>query len=234
MLRSVNKTYSVLTVYKSIFGKCAAGCSGAGERHGPDPERVQSPWPFSPERFHPGQWHTVGQASERCQDSRGITTLSSPQPQREKNRHEANLCPRCSSLTSKTQPIMTPNLTVFTYIASTLALYSFPILGSLQQCGELLRRECQDDSTLSVLPCVCAIHQGLQGEDTKQCLCIFSYFFTDRVQISLLVRGEVPWFQTWMLSQWDQSRVELLLCVCHRTWRIVRGQITGKASWVWL
>lgn len=114
------------------------------------------------------------------------------------NRHEANLCSRSSSLTSSTQPIMTPNSTVFTYVASTLPLSSFPILGSFQQCGELLWRECQDDSALGVLPCVCALHQGLQGEDAKQMprLCIFPHFCTDRVQLSLPVRGEVPWFQT--------------------------------------
>lgn len=107
-----------------------------------------------------------------------------------------------SSLTFNTQPIITPNSTVFTYITSTLSLSSFPILGSLQQCGELLWRECQDDSTLRVLPRVCALHQGLQGEDAKQTqqLCIFSRFCTDKVPLSLLVRREVPWFQMCMLS----------------------------------
>lgn len=115
-----------------------------------------------------------------------------------KNRHEANFCSRCSSLTSSTPPIMTLNSTVFTYIASTLALSSFPILGSFQQCGELLWRECQDDSTLRVLPCVRALRQGLQGEDTKQMTPLSC--FPDRVQLSVPVRGEVPWFQIWMLS----------------------------------
>lgn len=49
-------------------------------------------------------------------------------------------------------------------MASTLALSSFPTLGSFQQCGQLLRGECQDGSTLSVLPCLRALPQGLQGE----------------------------------------------------------------------
>lgn len=73
---------------------------------------------------------------------------------------------------------MTPDSTVFTYVASTLALSFFPILGSLQQCGELLWRERQDDSTLSLLPRVCALHQGLQGEDAQQMprLCVFASF----------------------------------------------------------
>lgn len=58
----------------------------------------------------------------------------------------------------------THDATVFTYMASTLALSSFPILGSIQQCGQLLRGECQDSSTLGVLPCLRALPQGLQGE----------------------------------------------------------------------
>lgn len=37
-------------------------------------------------------------------------------------------------------------------------------LGSLQQCGELFWGEFQDDSSVCVLPCVCAIHQSLQGK----------------------------------------------------------------------
>lgn len=134
----------------------------------------------------------------RQQRYRNIILLTSKEKKIYENRHDANLCSRCSSLTSSTQPIMTLNSTVFTYIASTLALSSFPILGSFQQCGELLWRECQDGSTLCVLPCVCALHQGLQGEDTKQMPPLCS--FPDRVQLSLPVRGEVPWFQIWMLS----------------------------------
>lgn len=82
-----------------------------------------------------------------------------------------------------------PNSTVFTNIAPTLALSSFPILGSLQQCGELLRRECQDDSTLSVLPRVCALYQGLQGEDAVAEAASVYLLLT-----SLLVSLEVPWF----------------------------------------
>lgn len=58
----------------------------------------------------------------------------------------------------------THDSTVFTYMASTLALSSFPILGSIQQCGQLLRGECQDGSTFGVLPCLRALPQGLQGE----------------------------------------------------------------------
>lgn len=57
--------------------------------------------------------------------------------------------------------------TVFT--SSTLALSSFPTLGSLQQCGQLLRGECQDGSTLGVLPCLRALPQGLQGEGPIAC-----------------------------------------------------------------
>lgn len=121
--------------------------------------------------------------------------------------------PTCSSLTSNRQPIMTPDLTMFTNIASSLALSSL-ILGSLQQCGELLRRESQDDSTLSVLPCICALYQSLQGEHAKQKqhLCISPHFCVDRVQFSLLVNWEVPWFVS-------QRRAEFWLPLCHRTWQ---------------
>lgn len=61
-------------------------------------------------------------------------------------------------------------------MASTLALSSFPILGSIQQCGQLLWGECQDGSTLGVLPCLRALPQGLQGEGpiagaSFACLC---------------------------------------------------------------
>jgi len=69
-------------------------------------------------------------------------------------------------------------------------LLPFPsfFLGSLQQCGELLWRECQDDSTLCVLPRVCALHQSVQGEDSK-----LSSLCADRVKLSLLVIWAVPW-----------------------------------------
>lgn len=98
-----------------------------------------------------------------------------------------------SSLTSNKQVIITPDLTMFTNIASSLALSSL-ILGSLQQCGELLRREPQDDSTLGVLPCIRALYQGLQGKDDKQRqhLWISPHFSTDRVQFSRWLTGKFP------------------------------------------
>lgn len=68
------------------------------------------------------------------------------------NRHDATLLTHIQSLNRHCLQTMLP-------------LWHCPrILGSLQQCGELLWREPQDDSTLSVLPCVCALCQGLQGE----------------------------------------------------------------------
>lgn len=116
---------------------------------------------------------------------------------------------------------------VFTNIAPSLALSSLPTLGSLQQCGELLRRERKDDSTLGVFPRVCALYQSLQGEDPRAgaASCVSPHVCADELQLSLLVGWEVPWFVS------EQSGAEPWLPLCHRTWRIVRGQITGKASW---
>lgn len=68
-------------------------------------------------------------------------------------------------------------------------LSSLLILGSLQQCGELLWRERQDDSTLCVLPRVCALHQGLQGEGDK----LLTSALTG-CSAPLLDLWEAPWF----------------------------------------
>lgn len=69
---------------------------------------------------------------------------------------------------------------MFTNFTPTPPLSFFPILGSIQQCGELLWRERQDDSTLGVFPCVCALYQSLQGEDTSRgsIVCVFLIFFS--------------------------------------------------------
>lgn len=112
----------------------------------------------------------------------------------------------------------TRDSTVFTYMASTLALSSFPTLGSLQQCGQLLRGECQDGSTLGVLPCLRALPQGLQGEGPIACA-IFAHPCATRVQLRLPYQLEI------LL---EENVAGLWLHQYHRTWHIIPGQKNRK------
>lgn len=103
---------------------------------------------------------------------------------------------------------------VFTSTASTLALSRFPPLGSLQQCGQLLRGECQDDSALGLLPCLRALPQGLQGEDSQSGVLFFCPpavpSTTPSVPASRACGGE--------------NAAPLRLHLCRRTWHTVPGQ----------
>lgn len=112
----------------------------------------------------------------------------------------------------------TRDSTVFTCMASTLALSSFPTLGSFQQCGQLLRGECQDGSTLGVLPCLRALPQGLQGEGPIAGA-ISAHPCATRVQLRLPYQLEI------LL---EENAARLWLHRCRRTWRIIPGQKNRK------
>lgn len=100
---------------------------------------------------------------------------------------------------------------MFTSTASTLTLSRFPPLGSLQQCGQLLRGECQDDSALGLLPCLRALPQGLQGEDSQSGVLFFcSPLCPPSVPSSRACGGE--------------NAAPLRLHLCRRTWHKVPVQ----------
>lgn len=188
-----------MTGCKSISGKCAAGCSRARERHGLDTERVQSPWPFGPERLRPDQWHTAGQAAEGRQDSRGIQHCPHLLTSKEKEM-KINMR-KTSNLETAHWPL--------THIQSWLdsgyihCFYSGTVLPdsrkpltmwwtTSERVPRRLRPQCSS-------PCLCALLRPTRWGH-QAIFVIFLYLCPDRVNLSFLVRWEVPWFQTWMLS----------------------------------
>lgn len=75
--RSVAASYNVLIFWvHSVPGERAAGRAGAGQRHGPDPPRVQPPRPLGAEGLRPGQRRSAGQNTEGRQDGRGTAAQS--------------------------------------------------------------------------------------------------------------------------------------------------------------
>lgn len=121
-------------------------------------------------------------------------------------------------------PALRP-LCFLTRDSSTLSPFSSPPLpGGLQQRGELLRGERQDGPALGLLPRVCALHQGLQGEQLAGALQLSAALLS-----GLLGRQG---FGLLVVIQPARGRAE---CrpppPCCRTWP-TRLQITGKTSWV--